>query len=241
MSLGGRELGHVLYCLGVDDTHENPYGAFEAHVGHLAEVLRWHTFSSLTYLSSTRVYLGSTSSRENAQLSILPDDRDALYNATKITGEQLCFAAANPTVRVVRLSNAIGFAPRGISLIPALIKNAINDKKMRLTISPQSSKDYISVEDVLDLLPRVAMEGKQRCYNIGSGSNVTLGEIVRIIQRETSSGAAEWRSDARTIIFPPIDISRIQTEFSFSARSPTEALTAVCAQFREHFAAPTRA
>jgi nucleoside-diphosphate-sugar epimerase len=236
-SLDGCDIGHAFYCLGIDDAHKNPFGAVEAHISHLAEVLRVCSFSSLTYLSSTRVYLGSKSSHEDAQLCIFPNDDNAIYNVTKITGEQICLAAGRPTVRVVRLSNVIGFAPRGISLIPALIKNALGGKQMRLTISRQSSKDYIAIEDVLDLLPRIALEGGQRRYNVASGINVTLGEIVGIIQRQFPS-AAEWLSDSPTMAFPPIDIARIRSEFSFAPRSPTEALACACAQFRQRLSAP---
>jgi nucleoside-diphosphate-sugar epimerase len=151
-----------------------------------------------------------------------------------MAGEKLCFASDNPAVRVVRLSTVIGFSPNGKSLIPSLIKDALLRGRMHLTISPQSSRDYVAVEDVIDILPRIATEAKRRCYNIASGVNVQLAEIVRLIAGEFQS-ECDWRNNAPTIVFPVIDTSRVRTEFSFAPRSALDALILACAEFRRRF------
>lgn len=238
-SLRGQDLGHLFYCLGTDNTKADPYGAFKSHVAYLADILRFSAFSSLTYLSSTRIYLGAQCSREDSDLPVLQDDENAIFNAMKIAAEQICLADRNPTVRAVRLSSVIGVAPRGISLIPMLIKNALNEGKMHLTISSQSSRDYIAIDDVLELLPRIALEGKWRCYNLASGHNVSLGEIVGIIERELSS-VGEWQPDAPTVVYPIIDIDRISTEFSFKPRPVPDALISACGEFRAQFRVPVK-
>jgi len=230
-SLSGRHLGHVFYCLGKDNTRADPYEAFKAHIAWLADVLQFCPISSLTYLSSTRIYLGSPQSREDSELHILPDDDNAIFNGMKIAAEQICFVDRNPAVRAVRLSNVVGFAPRGISLIPTLIRDAIEHGKMRLTISPQSSRDYIAIDDVLDILPRIALGGKWRCYNLASGLNLDLGEIVNLIQGEIPC-VSEWRPDAPTVSYPVINIDRIRSEFSFTPRAALDALLSACSQFR---------
>jgi nucleoside-diphosphate-sugar epimerase len=230
-SLGSGQLGHVFYCLGTDAARSNPHGAFEAHVAHLAGVLRIGSFASLTYLSSTRLYLGAQDAGEESAIHILPDDDNAIFNALKIAGEQLCLAIDNLNVRVVRLSNVIGFAPDGISLIPGLIKDAILRGKIRLTVSPESSKDYLDIEDVVEILPRIALGGKQRFYNVASGCNVSLAEIIRFIRSEFPC-SCEWQPGSPTVVFPKIDISRIRTEFSFVPRPVLPALASTCAEFR---------
>jgi nucleoside-diphosphate-sugar epimerase len=161
----------------------------------------------------------------------LPDDDNAIFNGMKIAAEQMCFAHKNPAVRAVRLSNVIGFAPRGVSLIPTLIKDAIERGRMRLTISPRSSRDYIAIDDVLDILPRIALGGKWRCYNLASGLNVSLDEIVNLIRDEIPS-VSEWQPNAPTVTYPVIDIDRIRSEFSFTPRSALDALICACSQFR---------
>jgi nucleoside-diphosphate-sugar epimerase len=238
-SLSGYNLGHVFYCLGTDNTKADPYEGLKSHVGYLAELLRSSAFSSLTYLSSTRLYLGARCSREDSDLSILQDDDNGIFNAMKIAAEQLCLSDKNPTIRAVRLSTVIGFAPRGISLLPTLIRDALSGGKMRLTISPQSSRDYVAIDDVLDLLPRIALEGKWRCYNLASGLNIPLGEIVAVIERELSS-VGEWQPNAPTVVYPIINTDRISSEFSFTPRSSLEALVSACSDFRVHFRSPAK-
>ena len=235
--LAGRPLGHVFYCLGTDEVKNNPYGAFDAHVVHLANFLKAAHFASLTYISSTRLYLGAQCGTEDSQLKILPSDDNAIFNAMKIAAEQLCFATGNSAVRVVRLSNVIGFAPNGISLIPALIKDAMLRGRMRLTISQKSAKDYLDVEDVLEIIPRIAVEASQRCYNVASGLNVPLAEIVRLIHGAFPC-ACDWQPAAPTITFPEIDISRLRMEFSFAPRPICPALLSACAEFRRQFTPP---
>src|SRR5690349_13401687 len=109
--------------------------------------------------------------------------------------------------------------------------------RIHLTISPQSSRDYIAVEGGVDILPRVAAEGKRRCYNIASGLNITLGDIVGIIERELSA-VGEWRSGAPTAIYPVINIERIQSEFCFTPRSALDALASACQEFHAHARLP---
>jgi nucleoside-diphosphate-sugar epimerase len=234
--LGRHKLGHVFYCIGEDDV-TNPDNAFDAHVAQLASVLRNTDFASLTYLSSTRVYLGAQNANEEAQLQVLPHDNGALFGVMKIAGEQLCFASNNPAVRAVRLSSVIGFAPNGKSLIPTLIKNAFLRGRMHLTISPRSSRDYIAVEDVIDILPRIAVEGKQRCYNVASGVNVRLAEIVRLIGSKFPA-EYDWQAKAPTVVFPVIDIGRVRTEFSFSPRPVLDALDFACTEFCRQLQVP---
>lgn len=238
--LDRRALGHVFYSLGVEHACNDPFGAFEAHVEHLARVLQSCEFSSLTYLSSTRLYLEAPAARETETLRLVPDDPNAIFNATKIIGEQLCIAAKKTAIRVVRLSNVVGFAPNGTSLIPGLVKDAITRGRLSLTISPLSSKDYIAVDDVCDLLPRIALEGQQSCYNVASGFNIELAEIVGLVDREFPT-ACEWRAGAPTVIFPIVDIDRIRTEFAFQPRPVREALRFTLAQYRRHLAVPAGA
>jgi nucleoside-diphosphate-sugar epimerase len=232
-SLARQELGHVFYCIGEDDAKNRPLDAFDAHLTHLAATLRHNNFRGLTYLSSTRLYLGAQNGREETQIQLFPDDDNAIFNAMKIAGEQLCFACNNPAVRAVRLSNVIGFAPNGKSLIPTLIRDAFVYGRMRLTISPESSKDYIAVEDVLDILPRIALDGRRRCYNLASGINMTLANVVRLIRTEFPSNC-DWQPKAPTILFPVIDTTRIRAEFYFSPRPVMDALLSTCTEFRRH-------
>ncbi|MES2850099.1 MAG: hypothetical protein V4685_13660, partial [Bacteroidota bacterium] len=56
-----RDLGDVIYCIGLTaDFRTKPFETVDAHVCKLKQVLNECTFNSLTYLSSSRVYINST-------------------------------------------------------------------------------------------------------------------------------------------------------------------------------------
>ena len=228
---GMKNLGHVFYSLGGDNWTEDPFGAVDAHVGHLRRLLEYGQFESLTYISSTRLYLGAAGGSEDAALVVDYKDAGRLHNALKLAGEALCLASNRGEVRVIRLSNVIGFAPRGISLIPALIRNAISTGEMNLWLAPESAKDYVAIDDVAAILPRISEGGRHRLYNVAGGKNITTASIVACIEAATHA-KAKWHK-GETVIFPSISIDRIQQELQFKPRAALEVLPAVCGQFKD--------
>lgn len=228
--LDGKNLGHVFYCLGTDNWDKEPFGAVDAHVHYLRLILERSQFDSLTYLSSTRLYFGAEAAREDARLVIDYQDAGRLYNATKIAGETLCLATKRAAVRVVRLSNVVGFAPRGIALIPGLIRAALSTGEMNLWIAPESAKDYIAIEDVVDILPRICERGQDRLYNVAGGANITVASIVARIAALTGA-RAKWQK-GETIVFPLISIDRVRQEFQFEPRPALDLLPEICGRFK---------
>lgn len=210
--------GHVVYCIGLTaDFRSRPWDTVDAHVGLLRQLLAHGQFESLTYLSSTRVYLGSGAGHEDAALTVLPQLPDQLYNLSKLMGESLCHAAHRPErpVRVVRLSNVVGGDLSSDNFIYALLREALASGQILLNSSLDSAKDYIALSDVTRMLARIASEGQQRCYNLASGQQTRHGDIVSAIARLT--GAQVTVADqAPRADFPPIDIHRLRSEFDFT-------------------------
>lgn len=209
-SVFGQELGHVIYCIGLTaDFRQRPFDTVRAHVCFLAEVLEKAKFESLLYLSSTRVYAGAASGDEDAQL--MAGD---LYNLSKLAGESLCFASGRANVRVARLSNVFGNDFSSDNFLPSLIRSAVADGRVILGTTLDSAKDYVSIDDVASILPKIALAGKQRVYNVASGRNISNRELVEII-RELTGCTVEVAGDARHVLFSPIQAARLRQEFGF--------------------------
>lgn len=215
-SIFSRPLGHVLYCVGLTaDFRTRPFDTVEAHVTLLARLLEHADFKSLLYLSSTRLY-GSTSNGGTEQMiQVDPCDPDALYNASKLVGEALCLRDER-AVRVVRLSNVYGGEEPSPSFVEMILKEA-DDGKIVLQSSEDSAKDFVHVDDVVPILARIALTGRQRLYNVASGTNTTFGEIVSIIATATNSSVRVLPGAARTVA-SPIDVSLIVQEFGWTPR-----------------------
>jgi nucleoside-diphosphate-sugar epimerase len=231
-----RELGNVIYCAGVtSDFLSRPLDTVEAHVAALLPLLREGRFASLLYLSSTRVYRGGASGREDALLSARPSRADDLYNLSKLMGEAACLASGRAGARVVRLSNVYGPGMARINFLADITAAALERGEVRLRTTLDSAKDYLSLEDALAILPRIAASGRERLYNLASGENVSNGAIAAALERETGC-RVEVAADAARIAFPPIDIERVRREFGFAPARLTDRFPAFVAALREEYA-----
>ena len=214
-----RPLGHVIYCVGLTaDFRTRPFDTVDAHVGLLTEVLRRAQFESLLYLSSTRVYMGAASTHEDAPLAVVPGDPSYLYNLTKLTGESLCHASGRAGVRVARLSNVVGPGLDAASgnLVADLLHQA-RQGHMVLRSDPQSAKDYVHVADVLDWLPRIALQGCHPVYNVASGVQTTHAQWLQWLS-EHYGCTVQVQDGAQSQCFAPIDVSRLRAHWSAPAR-----------------------
>ena len=217
-SIFNRNLGHVIYAIGLTaDFRSRPYDTARAHVSVLTDVLEKCTFESITYLSSTRVYGHAMSGVTGRSFNVDPSDPSDLYNLTKLTGESLCLNGKADNARVIRLSNVVGSGDvRSENFIDSLVSEAMGGRLV-VRSAPESSKDYIHIEDVAEMLPRIAASGRARIYNLASGVNVThkewTDEIASILPCEIS-----YAPDAPVQVFPSIDVSQLIVEFGFSPR-----------------------
>lgn len=219
-----RPLGHVIYAIGLTaDFRQRPYATVQAHVSVLAELLQQADFESLLYLSSTRVYARAASGREDSPLPVLAQDPSDLYNLSKLMGESLCLQDARAGVRVARLSNVVGGEDAdSANFVPSLVREA-RAGRIVLQTAADSAKDYIHIDDVAELLPRIAADGRERLYNVASGVQTTHAQWTEQLAAQTGC-AVEVTPDALSVRFIPVDIGRIRAEFDFQPRPVLAAL-----------------
>jgi nucleoside-diphosphate-sugar epimerase len=213
----GMELGHVIFCIGDDRVDRAPFAVIDTHVSILADILQHCRFESFLYLSTVRVYMDGQDTRETATVTIDPLEPSQLYNLSKLTGEALCLAMKQHSVRVARVSNVTDVNPRSHLFLPTLIRHALEKGEINLYLAPESAKDYILLDDVVDLVMLISRGGSQRLYNVASGRNISAGEIVSAVQRHTGC-KANWHKGQPRIAFTPIDIDRVRHEFGFRPR-----------------------
>lgn len=232
--LAGRDLGHVIYCIGVTaDFRSRLLETVEAHVCRLVAVLQEASFESLTYLSSTRVYQAPVARAcEDDALVVRPVDVDHLYNISKILGEATVLSDAGPSARVVRLSNVYGLDPASENFLTSVIGTALRDRHVELGRSLESAKDYVSLDDVVELIPAIATSGRDRIYNVAAGSNVTNGEIADVVSAACGC-TFSVAPGAPTIVSSVIDVERISNEFGFRPKRLIDDLPELIARYAE--------
>jgi nucleoside-diphosphate-sugar epimerase len=224
--LRGEKLGRVIYCIGLTaDFRTRLIETVEAHVGRLLALLRNCDFDSVTYLSSTRCYgQREGTAAEDDALSVRPDEVSDLYNISKLMGESLLLSTLGRRATVVRLSNVYGDDFASENFLSDVIKDAVTRRHVVIRSSPDSAKDYVSVNDVSDAVCRIATsEPQHRIYNLAAGENVSHLEIIERLSQLTGC-TFEFEQSAPATKFPVIDISRAVGEFNFAPRRLSEEL-----------------
>lgn len=223
-----KPLGHVIYAIGLTaDFRQRPYDTVHSHITLLAELLQQGDFDSLLYLSSTRVYGRAASSKEDSLLPVLSQDPSDLYNLSKLMGESLCLQDARAGVRVARLSNVVaGEDAESVNFVPSLLREA-RKGRIVLQTAENSVKDYIHIDDVVELLPRISAVGSERLYNVASGVQTTHAQWTAQLAIQTGC-IVEVVRGAPTVSFTPINIDRIRAEFNFQ---PRPVLAAIAGSF----------
>jgi nucleoside-diphosphate-sugar epimerase len=221
----GADFGNVVFAVGLTaDFRRRLADTVEAHVCEAVRFLRTARYDSFLYLSSTRVYNGIADAREDARLVVDPTEPEDVYNLSKLMGEAFCLAHPNSAVRVVRLSNVYGGSGSSPSFLDDLL-TAAGGGVIHLRTDPASEKDYVHLDDICDLLPRISLEGRCRLYNVAAGRNVTHERIVGILARQTGC-RVEVEPGAPVVKAPRISIERVREEFAFTPRRLEDELSA---------------
>lgn len=224
----------IIYCAGNGDC-SRPEQVVESNIIYLQQILANCNFKKLIYLSSTRLYLNSEQSAENAGITIQYDDNRRLFNLTKLTAEECCLKSGK-NVLIVRPSNVYGNAFESKLFLPMIVKHAILNKKINMYVNKEYSKDYVSVADVSEAIKYLALayEGEEKIFNIASGKNTTAIEIAEIIQSKINCEIV-WHPNSTNENFPVIDLAKIKSIMQYCPISVTDSLSFMIDEFIKRF------
>ena len=213
-----HDLGDVIYCIGMTaDFRFKPFETVESHVIKLNNILQNGKFDSLTYLSSSRVYLNSSRNEvdENSDILVSINDPDSLYNLTKLTGERICLSSGRNT-KIIRLSNIYGDNCDSPNFIFELIKKIKEKKFIELYTTPNSSKDYLSIDLAIEFIIKIALGKSNGIFNLASGNNISNIEILEMLNAHFDFEYILNQS-CKEIVYPQININKIKKEFNFKS------------------------
>lgn len=211
-----ENLGDVIYCIGLTaDFRMRPFETVGAHVCKLLKVLQECEFDSLLYLSSMRLYEAHIGeAREEDPIQVAPLNPIDLYNISKAMGESLLLTCGRKT-RVARLSSVYGSDFASPGFLSAVLREAISTNQVTLQTSLDAERDYVSIDDVVDALIKIARSGRHRIYNVASGVNVSNRELTQRISELTGCRVEVVPEPSQTT-YPRINIDRMKKEFGFA-------------------------
>jgi nucleoside-diphosphate-sugar epimerase len=89
--------------------------------------------------------------------------------------------------------------------------------KIMLKGNLRSEKDYVALPDVIAIIPRILLDGKEDIYNIAFGANASHAAITRELRRLTGCDLVA-AADGAEVSFPVIAIDRVREEFGWRPR-----------------------
>ena len=168
----------------VPDSWTNPLEFYRTSVlgtGNVLELCRDRNISC-TFVSA---YLYGLPNK----LPISENDRikpNNPYANSKYLAEEICkFYSEYHNVKVViaRPFNIFGKNQKDIFLIPHIIRQALNNKEIKVK-SLQPKRDYIYIDDFIDgLMKTIDVQKKFSVYNFGSGVGLSVQEVINVIQK----------------------------------------------------------
>jgi nucleoside-diphosphate-sugar epimerase len=216
ISIYSKPLGHIVYAIGLTaDFRTRPLDTVEAHVCILRKLLAEVEFESLTYLSTARFYRYAQSTSEQVSFSMNPTRFDSIYDLSKLLGESMCLHSGRKNIKIARLSNVIGLRNDCDIFIDQVLNDIVNKGSILFKDSINSSKDYISVEDISPILTHLSLSPETGCFNIASGENTSNLKILNFLKSKFSFEFLGSGCEEPTDV-PPIDISRAQRIFEFT-------------------------
>jgi len=228
-------LGNVFYCAGITaDFRSRPFETMNAHISTLSNVLEHGQYTTFLYLSSARMYRHASLTMEDVKFVIDPNSPEDLVDISKLAGESLCLSIDNENIRILRLSNVFGNDFFSKNFLTEIIKSALVDRKIHLQSGLDSSKDYVDVDSVVNVMCRIAESGASRIYNVASGYNISHKEIVLSL-RDLTGCSLTVVGDAPSIIWPIINNHRIRQEFNFKPSRLTDKLESLVNKFETIF------
>ena len=213
-----KNLGHIIYCIGSDDWLNDSYNSYYANLGYIPEIINKNNYSSFTFLSTSRIYRNLNVAKENSFLAVNPTNLDNYYNIKNICAESFLISQKKKKIKIVRLSNIYGFAPKSTLLIPTLIKNSLSKNAIKIFINKKCKKDFLNIKVACSIILKIIHYGKDQIYNIASGKNISLEKIAKKISKLTNC-KIKYINQSKIINEPAININKIQKEFKFRLSS----------------------
>jgi nucleoside-diphosphate-sugar epimerase len=155
--------------------------AFNVNVVGTKNLLLSSKSNHIIFMSSASVYGAPIRSPIDENH---PKNGSDPYSITKILGESLCHNFVKnygQNIITVRNFNTFGVGQLDDYIVPTLIRQALKHKIEIWNSTP--TRDMTYVDDTIDALLTIASGGSSgEVYNIGSGHEIQIGELARIIR-----------------------------------------------------------
>jgi UDP-glucose 4-epimerase len=164
------------------------------------------------------------------------------YGISKLCGEQyLSYYQRVSGLQMVNLRYANVYGPRQdpdgeAGVVAIFIQKLLNNEQAIVHGNGRQTRDFIYVEDVVEANLAVMGQETQGTYNVGTGEETSINDVLRILVGHTNSTCKELHGPAKhgEQVRSVIDASKIRQELSWEPRTElNEGLKRTIDYFRE--------
>ncbi|HSF67809.1 MAG TPA: NAD-dependent epimerase/dehydratase family protein [Nitrospiraceae bacterium] len=164
------------------------------------------------------------------------------YGISKLCGEQyLSYFQRMSGLQVVNLRYANVYGPRQdpdgeAGVVAIFIQKLLNNEQAIVNGNGRQTRDFVYVEDVVEANLAVMGQEIQGTYNVGTGEETSINDLLRILVAHTNSTCKEVHGPAKSgeQIRSVIDSSKLRQELSWEPRVElSEGLKRTIEYFRE--------
>ena len=164
------------------------------------------------------------------------------YGISKLCGEQyLSYYQRVSGLQVVNLRYANVYGPRQdpdgeAGVVAIFIQKLLNNEQAIVNGNGRQTRDFIYVEDVVEANLVVMGQETQGTYNVGTGEETSINDVLRILVGHTNSTCKELHGPAKhgEQVRSVIDASKIRQELSWEPRTElSDGLKRTIDYFRE--------
>ena len=181
----------------------------------------------IVFISSGGAVYGNTKHDGDAHEEVMPAPMSP-YGIAKLAIEHYLeyFKVKYGTDYVVyRLTNPYGprqAMKKNQGVIPAFLDNILNDREVVIYGDGTASRDYIFIEDAAKMIVDTFMKDTEHTiYNVGSGRQTTLNEILDVLRVVLSKDIQVTYTDPPKTFLKNtnVDVKRFVDEFSIAANT----------------------
>jgi len=126
----------------------------------------------------------------------------------------LCHQSGRENIKVLRLSNIVGFRKDSDLFIDELLNEIVTLKSLTLKSSLLSNKDYLCIDDAVKAVIAFAESKATGCFNVASGINISNQMIIDQLMLNFHFELTTLEA-APVIEFMPINVGKIKKTIQF--------------------------
>lgn len=184
---------HLGALVGIPYSYKNPREVVETNILGTFNILnsgRDHGVNRIVCTSTSEVY---GSARYVPIDEMHPLQGQSPYSASKIGADKLAesfYASYNLPVVTIRPFNCYGPRQSARAIIPTIITQALASQEIRIG-NTEAMRDFTFVTDTVQGFIAAAQTQKSvgKVINVGSGKEISIGELADLILKKTQSSA----------------------------------------------------